>query len=114
MSIENVKKFYEDLSKDEKLKEKVKKFQINKDTTEQELLAGLVSIAEKLGYNFSEDELREYASNLEISDDMLEKVSGGSSFEDPNVIALSVFSLGLGAIVFGIIDGVNAAMRTKK
>ena len=85
MSIENVKKFYEDILKDENLREKLKKLQdkiklSEKEATEEEVAGEIVAIAKKLGYHFSEDEFKEHFSSLELSDEDLESAAGGGFF----------------------------------
>ena len=75
MSVENVKKFRNDLNENAELKEKVKKeLEPFKDSgkKERELIP---EIARKLGYDFTDEEFKE--ANKKLSDDELANVSGG-------------------------------------
>ena len=116
MSVENVKKFFEDVAKDETLKKKVQELQseisdreISKTGSPEEAINMIISIAEKLGYNFSEDELKDYVSKLELSDDMLATVSGGAYL--PGIplgekILLGIITLGLLPLADAISDAI--------
>ena len=96
MSVENVKKFYEAVTKDEALKQKFvelsHKYQgqpMDEEKamalTEQEVLP----LAVKLGYSFTMDDLKNYIKemkqadmNRELRDEELQAVAGGGgSFE---------------------------------
>ena len=92
MSVENVKKFYEAVSKDEVLKRKFvemsQKYQgqpmdeaKEMSILEQEALP----LAAQMGYSFTMDDLKAYGEemkqagmNSELSDNELEVVSGGA------------------------------------
>lgn len=94
MSVENVKEFYEAVSKDEALKQKFvelsRKYQGQKmdeakanAIMEQEMLP----IAKQMGYTFSMDELQAYGEeseqknmNRELSDTELATVAGGGDY----------------------------------
>ena len=75
MSVENVKKFREDLKDNKELREKIEKelesFKDN-DKNERDLIP---EIARKLGYDFTDEEFKN--TNKEISDEELANVSGG-------------------------------------
>ena len=91
MSVENVKKFYEEVSKDEALKQKFvelsKKYQgqqMDEDKamaiTEQEMLP----LAKQMGYSFTMDDLKVYGEemkqanmNCELSEEEMQAVTGG-------------------------------------
>ncbi|SEG24566.1 nif11-like leader peptide domain-containing protein [Eubacterium ruminantium] len=78
MAVENAKKFINDLNENEELKEKLKKeLEAFKDSgkKEKELIP---EIARKLGYDFTEEELKkEYVNDKELSYEELSNVSGG-------------------------------------
>ncbi len=91
MSVENVKKFYEAVSRDESMKQKFvelsRKYQGQQmdeanamAVTEQEVLP----FAQQMGYSFAMNDLKSYDEeikqakmNSELSDDELVAVSGG-------------------------------------
>lgn len=72
MSIENVVRFYEVYEKYEWLVEDLKRAQCMEDA---------IIIANEAGFDFDQNDLQEYAklkqSNMELSDEELEMVSGG-------------------------------------
>lgn len=85
MAKENVKAFLEALTKDEAvqkiLKEKEKDYAGIKDARDSIIKEILLPVAEKAGYSFTEEELKEYEKNLqpqgELDEDELEAVAGG-------------------------------------
>ena len=78
MSVENVKKFREDVEKNEELKNKImNELEAQKDNgkKEKELIT---EIANKNGYEFTEEELiKDGATIHKLSDEELANVSGG-------------------------------------
>ena len=78
MSVENVKKFKNDLNENAELKEKVKKeLEPFKDSgkKERELIP---EVARKLGYDFTDEEFKEDLSKAKkLTDDEMEQITGG-------------------------------------
>ena len=83
MSLENVKRFKEDVEKNEELKNKImNELEAQKDNgkKEKELIT---EIANKNGYEFTEEELiKDGATIHKLSDEELANVSGGMCNED--------------------------------
>jgi bacteriocin-like protein len=94
MSIENVKKFYEAVSKDASLKQKFvelsQKYQ-GQPMDEEKAMAlmeqEVLPLTVKLGYTFTVDDLKAYSEemkqagmNRELSDEELQAVVGGNTF----------------------------------
>ena len=85
MAKENVKKFYEEISKNKELQEKLvkaeKSYTGDKDDKQAAVEAFLLPIAKEAGYDFTAEELkeveRELAGEKGISEEELENVSGG-------------------------------------
>lgn len=100
MAKENVKKFYEEISENRELREKLQKAQQDytgdKDDRGAVLEAVLFPIAKEAGYEFTAEELKEAEKELlaekGISEEELENVSGGI----------------LGCFVIGTSDGAKA------
>lgn len=95
MSVENVKKFYEAVSKDELLKQKFvelsQKYQ-GQPMDEEKAMSVMeqegLPMAEQMGYSFSLDDLKVYGEemkqanmNRELSDEEMQAVVGGSGTE---------------------------------
>ena len=106
MSIENVKKFYEAVSKDETLKQKFVKLSqkhqdqpMDKAKMKSIIEEKVLPLAKQMGYSFTMDDLKNYememqtaSMNCELSDSELEAVTGGAFClsvgdysEDPNI-----------------------------
>ena len=75
MSVENVKKFRNDLEGNTELKEKVKSELENFKDSEKNERDFIPEIARKLGYDFTDEEFKN--ASKELSDDELANVSGG-------------------------------------
>jgi hypothetical protein len=76
--MENVKKFYEALAKDEAMKSRANALNAKykgKKPSAAEVLAETAAFAKTEGYEFTADELKAYLS--ELSDESLENVAGG-------------------------------------
>lgn len=81
MSVENVVKFYNEVMKDDVLKEKLQ--DVNEKTLTEEVFKNKVlPVAKTKGYNFTYDEAKAYykhqGEKTELSVDELENVSGGA------------------------------------
>lgn len=91
MAIESINKFYEACSKCEWLIEDLKRAQS---------LGEAIGIANEAGYEFNEDELKEYARarqrSRKLSDDELEAVAGGMTIigRCPGKFSVNCFLLG--------------------
>ena len=96
MAKENVKAFYEALSKDEAMQQAVKAKELaytgKKEDREAVAEEIVIPVAKEAGYEFTLEELREFEEGLrpagELDEDELEAVSGG-------------LGLGLGVTAFG-------------
>lgn len=92
MSKEQAKEFFEAISKDKKLNEEVKDL-LSGQATNEEKTKGLLSLAKRHNFNFTEDELK---TSLSIDD--LADVSGGmwSSLGRLGLSVLNMFGIGGG------------------
>ena len=85
MSIQEIKRFNEDVVKDEALQAELK--EVGSD------VGKLIEIANTKGYDFSEEDLKEAAKkgSGELTDDQLDDVAGGTGSQDyGSVIAVVV------------------------
>ena len=88
MAKENVKKFYEEISKNKELQEKLKKAQESytgdRSNKAEAAEAIIIPIAKEAGFDFTNEELKkaemEMAKEKGISEEELENVSGGGGF----------------------------------
>ena len=89
MAKENVKAFFEAMSKDETIQQALKEKELgytgimgNLDAVMEEVV---IPVAKKAGYDFTLEELNEYEKSMRVSmddeldEDMLEQIAGGAS-----------------------------------
>ena len=77
----NVKNFYEALAKDKEMQERAKELNSKQFKNEDDKIATIVEFANKEGYEMTAQDIKDYMkehSNMDLSDDMLESVTGGS------------------------------------
>lgn len=90
MSVENVKKFREELQTNKELKKKLEDLKLGYENLEE-----LVSFANKAGFDFTLEELKAVNSGAfaaELSLDELDKVVGGFTDEEGRLITTVAFS----------------------
>lgn len=105
MSKENVKKFFEELGKNETFKKKyMDLMQKSQNETESELSGKLVEMAGAADVPFTVEELHDARTELieamnengELAEEELMAVSGGAANNKGLMIAMSVLTLGIG------------------
>lgn len=79
MAIENVNKFFEEVSKNEKLMDEVKSIGNNPDTDSEKKAEKIVELAKKTGYVFTVEEFFNQTNSLSetLNDEELDSVAGG-------------------------------------
>jgi ribosomal protein L37AE/L43A len=77
--MDEVKNFYEALSKDTLMREQVKRLEIAQSPDSKKAFAILAQFAAGKGYPFTADDAEAYFTG-EISDEAMENVSGGENF----------------------------------
>lgn len=101
MSKENVKAFFAEMEKNQKLHTECVKFLQESEAGSAEALSQIVTFGKSAGFQFTEDNMKEYCSkltdglheNCELSDEDLQQVAGG--FCKINSILISISGLGL-------------------
>lgn len=71
MAKDHVKKFVSRITQDEVFRDKFQSFQSPEDATE---------FVKNSGYEFTQEEFREYQESEELSDEDLDRVAGGASY----------------------------------
>ena len=91
MSVENAKKFQKDLKENEELKKKFEEEMAAEGVTSEKDTKAIVKIAQKLGYDVTEEEFNNVKSgniesmkNGELSEEELDNVAGGAFFCGPD------------------------------
>lgn len=79
MSVENAKKFFEDLNSDSKLQDELKNvIEKNNNLSDEQKKNEIASFAKTKGYNFSPDDLDGLETSIfDFSSDELSHVAGG-------------------------------------
>lgn len=107
MAKENVKVFFEVLSKDETIQQALKEKELAytgiKEDREAIAKEVLIPVAKETGYDFTLEELKEFEKNMhpegELDENELESVAGGLSW---GVCALLGIGGGDGCLVYGV------------
>jgi len=110
MSKDKIKKFFEELEKDSGLREK-----FISSMGDEMSQAAIISFAGSNGFNFSENELQEYCTELsdnmncnhELEDESLAQAAGGLSTQ--RAVLFSVISVGWGCLAASILYGKECA-----
>ena len=91
MSVENLNKFQKDLEEKEKLRKKFDEEMASEGVTSEKDYKSVVKIAQKLGYDITEEDFEtaksanvENMEKGELSDDELDKVAGGAWWQGPD------------------------------
>lgn len=78
--MDSVKNFYEALAKDKAMQERAKELNSKQIESEDDKIATIVEFANKEGYKITAQDVKDYikeSSTIDLSDNALEKVSGG-------------------------------------